>query len=52
MTNETTAETYEAPTVRSLGSLHELTQGGGLPGFPGQPGQGGQPGNSWHHGSW
>jgi hypothetical protein len=41
---------YEAPRVRSLGSVHELTQGGyppiggGSP-FPGDPGH-------FHRGSW
>jgi hypothetical protein len=42
-------EAYEAPRVRALGSIHELTQGG-FPGFPGFPpgGPGGPPGRwSW-----
>jgi hypothetical protein len=47
MNNDKINDSYEAPRVQVLGSLHELTQGGFLGGgFPG--GKGGSP---WHHGS-
>ena len=50
MNDEQSTETYEAPRLRPLGSLHELTLGG-PPGI-GVPGIGpGAPFGHWHRGS-
>jgi hypothetical protein len=48
MDNQQPLETYEAPRLRPLGSLHELTQGGPSPfGMP----NGGDHFGHWHRGS-
>jgi len=53
MDHDRETQEYEAPQVRSLGSLHELTQGGfGGPFGGSHPTGPGSPGDPWHRGSW